>query len=295
MKILYIGCVEASEILLSSLLEHGFDICGVVTKKESKANSDFADLSVICESHAIPFVFYQPSRYEAFVDFVRLCKPDIVYCFGWSHLLKEDVLDIPSLGTVGFHPAELPKNRGRHPLIWALVLGLKQTASTFFMIQPGVDNGNIVSQVHIDISADETARSLYDKVLSTAKVQLIELTKQFRNGTVNYVMQDESLANTWRKRGEKDGLIDFRMKAETISRLVKALGRPYVGAHFMHNGSAYKVWEAEAVAEADAYANLEYGKVLEVYGSHSFLVKADDGLLKVLYCDMITLRIGDYL
>ena len=36
------------------------------------------------------------------------------------------------MGVLGFHPSELPKNRGRHPLIWALALGLKKSASTFF-------------------------------------------------------------------------------------------------------------------------------------------------------------------
>jgi len=41
-------------------------------------------------------------------------------------------LGIAPLGVVGFHPAALPANRGRHPLIWALFLGLKKTASTFF-------------------------------------------------------------------------------------------------------------------------------------------------------------------
>lgn len=37
------------------------------------------------------------------------------------------------MGVLGYHPAKLPQNRGRHPLIWALALGLKKSASTFFL------------------------------------------------------------------------------------------------------------------------------------------------------------------
>ena len=47
---------------------------------------------------------------------------------------------------MGYHPAELPYNRGRHPIIWALALGLKSTASTFFYMKEGADDGDIISQ-----------------------------------------------------------------------------------------------------------------------------------------------------
>lgn len=72
------------------------------------------------------------------VKFIRECNPDIIYCFGWSQLIKSEILNIPKLGVIGNHPAELPKNRGRHPIIWALALGLKQTASTFFIMNEGL-------------------------------------------------------------------------------------------------------------------------------------------------------------
>ena len=29
-------------------------------------------------------------------------------------------LDIPKYGVVGYHPSLLPRNRGRHPIIWLL-------------------------------------------------------------------------------------------------------------------------------------------------------------------------------
>ena len=58
--------------------------------------------------------------------------PDLIICVGWSQILKSEILNIPKLGVIGFHPSKLPENRGKHPIIWSLVLGKKETASTFF-------------------------------------------------------------------------------------------------------------------------------------------------------------------
>ena len=50
------------------------------------------------------------------------------------------------MGILGYHPSLLPFNRGRHPIIWALALGLKETGSTFFFMDENADTGDIVSQ-----------------------------------------------------------------------------------------------------------------------------------------------------
>ena len=69
------------------------------------------------------------------------------------------------MGVIGYHPAALPKNRGRHPLIWALVLGLKKTASSFFIMDERADSGDVISQEEIIINDDDDASSLYAKMI----------------------------------------------------------------------------------------------------------------------------------
>ena len=67
-------------------------------------------------------------------------------CVGWSKLIKKEILNIPKKGFIGYHPSLLPKNRGRHPLIWAKILGLKKTEATFFMLNDKAETGEIISQ-----------------------------------------------------------------------------------------------------------------------------------------------------
>jgi methionyl-tRNA formyltransferase len=296
MKIVFIGCVEGSAVLLKTLLNHGKKICGIVTKQQSSFNADFADLKNIAIEYNIPYFYYSKDKDSELNDFIRGFTPDLIYCFGWSHLLREDTLKLSIIGAIGFHPAALPKNRGRHPLIWALALGLQETASTFFYMDHGADDGDILSQNFVKISNADTAKTLYDKILDLAKKQIITFTDDFENGFVYRKKQDVSQANNWRKRNQKDGCIDFRMDAQMIYNLVRALTKPYVGAHFVYKEKEYKVWNSTvALDNADKYRNIEFGKVLEVYSSRSFLVKTGNSLLKILDCDEINLKRGDYL
>ena len=94
--------------------------------------------------------------------------PDVIFCFGWSRLIKKTLLNIAPLGVIGFHPALLPANRGRHPLIWSLILGLKESGSTFFFMDEGADSGDILSQLNVSISEMDDAGTLYVNVQSSA-------------------------------------------------------------------------------------------------------------------------------
>lgn len=132
MRILFVGCVESSYVLLQSLLEHKKEIVGVITKKEAGLNADYKDLSVLCLNYGIDYKYISNINDEEVIRYIREKNADIIYCFGWSQIIKKELLEITPMGVIGFHPAALPNNRGRHPIIWALALGLNETASTFF-------------------------------------------------------------------------------------------------------------------------------------------------------------------
>ena len=286
--------MESSRQLLESLIECNIDIIGVVTKSSSTYNSDFVDLSEICKREAIDYIYVNNINEDHSIQYIKSKEPDLIYCFGWSQLISNAIINIPTIGVIGFHPAELPYNRGRHPIIWALALGLKRTASSFFFITEGADDGDIVSQVIIPIEYDDNAYTLYNKIMNNAVIQIKTITEQFISDSIMRVPQDSSIANYWRKRTEKDGIIDWRMSANSIYYLVRALTKPYSGACFIYKDVKYKVW-AVKVIDTQNYENIEYGKILKVYSDKSFMVKTGDGVLLVEECDTIHLNEGEYL
>ncbi|MDH4618260.1 formyltransferase family protein [Brevibacillus sp. AY1] len=282
MKIVFIGCVKFSEMALKQVLQCSeAEVIGVITKKFSSYNADFSSLEGIAKEKNIPCLLIDKQPEVQMEDWIKDKNPDVVYCFGWSNLLPQEVLNIPRLGVIGYHPTPLPKNRGRHPIIWTIALGLTSTASTFFFMDEGADSGDIISQEFLSVEDSDDAGKLYSKLSNIAAIQILQFTRELSQSSYKRLPQDDSKANYWRKRTKQDGEIDWRMSARSIHNLVKALARPYVGAHCLYQGQEIKIWKTEIVLEQDDFSHLEPGKVLKVETS-SLYVKCGEGIIRIL-------------
>lgn len=279
MRVLFVGCVLLSREILEELLVSDAEIVGVCTRRSSPFNSDHADLGEICSENSIQCRYVDDINDPAIVDWIRKTSPDVIFCFGWSSLLKSEVLAIPPLGVIGFHPADLPANRGRHPIIWSLVLGLKTTAATFFFMDEGADSGDILSKVLIPIRDEDDASTLYKQIVRCARDQVREFVPRLASGDYSRSPQDHTMANYWRKRNARDGVIDWRMSAASIHNLVRGLTRPYVGAHFVHEGDEIKVWKSRV--DGDAPPNMEPGRILTVE-EKGIIVKCGEQAIRLL-------------
>lgn len=295
MRIAYIGSVIFSAKALEKLISIKADVVGVVTKNESAFNSDFFNLSSIAQSNDIPFHYTSNINSPETVTWIKELNPDVVFCFGWSNLIKKEVLDISRLGVIGYHPTLLPYNKGRHPLIWAKVLGLKKSGSTFFFMDEGADTGDILSQNEFVINFDEDANVLYNRLVDIALVQIEDFCVQLESGNYIRIKQDTTKGNTWRKRGKKDGIIDFRMSSSVICNLTRALTTPYVGAHIEYKGTDIKIWEVELSNYDTANDNIEPGKVLSIF-ENKIEVKTGDSAIWLVNHEFKELpQIGTYI
>jgi methionyl-tRNA formyltransferase len=293
MKIFFIGTVAFSRYALAKLIKMEAKIVGVATKNSSPFNTDFADLRPLCKKENIPYRYIDNINDKNVIEWINSLHPDVIFCFGWSELLKNKILHLSSMGVIGFHPAALPQNRGRHPIIWSLVLDLKKTASTFFFMSEGADRGDILSQKFIKIVYSDDAQSLYSKIVNVALLQIEKFVPKLESKTYVCTPQDHSKANTWRKRTKNDGKIDFRMSSRTIYNLVRSLTKPYIGAHVVYKGNEYKVWKSKE--SKNNAINLEPGKVLAVE-DNIITVKAGDGSIDfVEHGFAIIPRVGEYL
>ena len=293
MKIVFIGNVLFSKYALEKVIELGGNVVGIVTKEKSSFNSDFVDLSEIAKKNNIDYLYVENINEAKNVEWIKNKKPDVIFCFGFSSLIKKEILEIPKLGVVGFHPTKLPQNRGRHPLIWALVLGLKKSASTFFFMDEGADSGDILSQREFEIFYEDDATSLYKKVTNIALSQIKDFLPELEKRTYTRIKQDNIKANYWRKRNKRDGVIDFRMDSYNIYNLVRALTKPYVGAHLVYNDKEIKIWKVKE-EKCNLY-NIEPGKILEVI-DNTILVKCGKDAIRIIEHEFDDLpKIGEYL
>ena len=140
-------------------------------------------------------VLPQNPHTEISFNWIKSLNADIIFCFGWSNLLKKNILNLTPMGVLGFHPTKLPQNRGRHPLIWALALGLKKSASTFFFMDEGADSGDILSQKDFDISHNDDAKTLYDKVVEIALEQIAQFFPSLKKNNYKTIVQNNENNN----------------------------------------------------------------------------------------------------
>ncbi|KJJ84940.1 methionyl-tRNA formyltransferase [Candidatus Omnitrophus magneticus] len=278
---IFIGSVEFSARTLEKLIQLKVGINLVVGLRESGFNSDFVDLAPIARDGKIDFIYADDMDSEMFKRNLRDKNPDYIFCIGWSKLLDKEIINIPQYGVIGYHPSLLPQNRGRHPIVWALALGLEKTGSTFFFMDEGADTGDILSQREIAISYEDTARSLYEKLTLSALSQIEEFLPALSIFSPKKIKQDNSKSNVWRKRRNKDSEIDWRMSSYSIYNLIRALTKPYVGADFIYKETRIKIWRAREIKN-DAWRNIEYGRVLKCYPDGGFVVKCGENAIHVL-------------
>ncbi len=294
MRVVFIGSVLFSRTVLTTLRDlSGIEITGIVTRSSSPHGSDFTSLTDIAETMRVPCLEADDTGTDELSRWIGKYAPDVIFCVGWNRILPVEILEIPTNGVIGYHPAALPHNRGRHPIIWALARGLPQTASTFFLMDEGADTGAIVDQEPVPIGEDDDAGMLYARLQDMAPAQLQRFVPKLLDGTLTPKPQNPETGNNWRKRSAEDGRIDWRMSAVDIRNLVRALAPPYPGATCQQDGRDVVIHKVEIVAETSQ--NLEPGKILEA-GSSGILVKCGDCAVRILEHDFDTLpQAGRYL
>ena len=299
MRILFIGSANSSKFLLKKCFELKLNIVGVCTIKNSR-NDDFCDLKKYFKLDNNISIYTKDINSQKNYLWIKNKNPDLIFCFGWSQILDKKIIRLSKKMTVGFHPSDLPKNRGKHPIIWSLILGLKKTASTFFIIRnKKVDSGRIISQKIISISQSDNSSSLYKKIVKSSCLQLKSLIRKIENNkflNINNKSQ-KNKSNYWRKRNYDDGRIDWRMSATSIYNMVRALSKPYNNAIFNYKNREIKILKAKIIKKKNSFLinNLEPGKVLKKTNAY-FDVKCGEGVIRILETNRLNyFKINQYL
>ena len=301
MRIVLVGAIDFTSHCLKETIQHnGHEVTVLTLPRESASfHSDYADLSEVASANNLCFHHIKNINDPTTVALIKTLEPDLIFVFGWSQIISKEVLDLPRLGCIGTHPALLPRNRGRHPLVWALVEGLEETGLTFFYLDEGVDSGDILWQQPCPITFEDDAESLYEKIKGLATKGINEFLPLLATGASARHSQDHSQVSYWRKRGEKDGEIDWASQTMTNYNLIRALTHPYVGAHTFLDGRLIKIWKSAPLqdnGENNAVGDGP-GTVVKI-GGGGFDVVTGDGVISVSDYEFTkggTLKVGNIL
>ncbi|TKW66618.1 MAG: methionyl-tRNA formyltransferase [Paracoccus denitrificans] len=279
MKAVFIGAVEGSAKALGAICDagHAPDLVVSLPLEKAANHSDFFDLGPIAESRGIPILRVARSDDSALMATLRDMAPDLIMIIGWSQLVGPEMLALPRIGVLGFHPAPLPKMRGRAVIPWQILTGQEQGGATLFWVAEGVDDGDIAAQSVFDIDpATIDARGLYDRAVDEIVRLLPALLTDLAAGKRPAQSQDDSRATICARRRPEDGEIDWSRPATEIERLIRAVGPPYPGASTRDaKGAVLTITSARIDARVGRYIGLP-GQVQDIDG-RNITVMCGDG------------------
>ena len=274
----FVGAVEGSCAALEALIAAGRPPRLVVTLPPSAAarHSDFAALAPLARKAGIGVHETTEINAPETLEAIRAFRPDLALVIGWSQICGEGFRGIPRLGTVGFHPALLPRLRGRAVIPWTIILGETSSASTLFWIDEGTDTGPILLQRRFDLGPDETSATLYARHVRNLVEMVPEAVEMVERGTAPRDEQDHARASVCARRRPSDGRIDWQAPAGEVERLVRALGGPYPPAFTEFDGTRVAIQRARIPANGPAYVGFP-GQVQFRDGRTAFDVLCGDG------------------
>lgn len=279
MKIVFVGTVESSYAALDELIKNDITIEAVFTMDKNNYNTDFKSIRPLAEKAGITVYSIKNINDEVNIKKLRKIKPDIIFVIGISQIIKNEILQIPQYGCIGFHPSLLPKNRGRAVIPWTILNEESETGITLFYLDEKMDSGDIIVQKKITLEEKETARSLYDKVIKNLRLIIKDNIDDILNNNIKPIKQDEKEATYCAKRIPKDGLIDWSKSAHEIDKLIRATTKPYPGAFSYHKGKKIIIWSSKVINNDNYIA--KPGQRVKIVKGEGVKVKTGDGLLLI--------------
>lgn len=264
--------------------------CYVLKDEKGKNVSDFLLFDDIVDAGRLTKV----NNINDFEEEISIINPDYIFVVGWSQLISDKIIKSAKKGAIGFHPAKLPKDRGRSALAWQIAEGYKSGCVSMFFIDNGVDSGDIIGQEEYAIRYDDTIRNVLD---NTYKICL-NLTETYypllRKGLIEPVKQEAAKATYRRLRTQKDGVIDWNKTSYEIYNLIRAITLPYPGAVTCANGEVITVLSAEEVPLENDYSGCENGTIVEMRLDKGIVVKTRGNgiLIKEIFIDGETVNIS---
>lgn len=254
MRAVVVGAVESSRIAVETIGNSpGWSVPLVVSLPASleHRHSDFVDLGDAADRAGATMLRAADVNAPETCEAVAATAPDYVFVIGWSQICRPDFMAIAPGRTVGYHPSPLPRMRGRAVIPWTILSNEAITGSTLFWIDGSVDSGPILEQEFLHIAPDETAASLYARHMIALRTMLERALTALAAGTARRDPQDERFATWVAKRTAECGRIDWRLPAQDIERLIRAVGRPYPGARtrIESRGHDLIIWEARTTTD----------------------------------------------
>ena len=227
MRILFWGTPDFAVPSLRALANDGVEIVGVVTQPDRPAGRGRrVKMSPVKEEAlALGHEVLAPIRPQGqeFIEQSTELRPDLSVVVAYGHILKPEILDLPSLGSVNVHASLLPQLRGAAPVNWAIIRGHEQTGVTVMRMVEAMDAGPIIHQLSEPISDEDSASELMSRLSELGSLALREALGSIKRGDTEEREQLEDAVSYAPKVDRKSARIDWTLSANEVALFIRGM------------------------------------------------------------------------
>lgn len=290
MKIIFFGSDNFSVASLKALSGTKHDISCVVTQPDKKRGRGLhlEGTAVKIAAQDLGLKIYQPTKINSSeaAGFLNELKADLFIVVAYGQILSQEILDIPRIFAINVHGSLLPKYRGAAPINWVLINAEAITGVTVIKIVKEMDAGPIILKKELDITDEDTAVTLENKLACLGAEALLAALKLIEDNSYKLSEQDKNAITLARRMKKEDGLINWDKSAGDINNLIRGcIGWP--GAFTYYKGKLLKIYKA-AVTRSQGHPSTSLGtsqvtkspgEIMQVSGEGIVVACAKDNLL----------------
>ncbi len=250
LRIIFMGTPEFAVPSLQTLIDNKYNVVAVVTapdKPKGRGQKLFKSPVKECAlSNNIPIL--QPTNLKStdFIDDLKRHKANLQIVVAFR-MLPEVVWSMPSLGTFNLHASLLPQYRGAAPINWAIINGEKKTGVTTFFLKHEIDTGSIIFQEKETILPDDTAGSLYERLMNKGAALVLKTVKAIEANEYPSTPQPEVAEIKHAPKIYKETCkVNWNQSSKQVIDFVRGLN-PYPSAWASINNKTFKIFKLDQV------------------------------------------------
>jgi len=247
LRIIFAGTPDFSVAPLQALLNSQHDVIAVYTQPDRPAGRGrkltASPVKQVAEENGI--AVYQPESLKEVEaqETLNSLNADIMIVVAYGLILPQVVLDMPKMGCLNIHASLLPRWRGAAPIQRAIESGDKESGVTIMQMNAGLDTGDMLYKLTTDITPDDTAQTLHDRLSVLGCEALIATLDGLQKQTITPEVQDESLVTYAEKMHKEEAEVQWNQPALKIVRKIQAFN-PWPVAYTLFQDKPLRIWQA---------------------------------------------------
>lgn len=243
LKVLYAGTPATAVIPLNVLVKRDdLDVVAVLTREDAPVGRKKvltpSPVAQRAEELGLPTLKANRAG-EELVEQLRATGADIAAVVAYGALLPRPVLDVFEHGWINLHFSLLPQWRGAAPVQRALMAGDTMMGATTFLLDEGMDTGNIVGTLTDPVRDQDTAGTVLERLSHSGASLLADSLVAVGTGQARPVPQEGEASKAPKLTGAQ-ARVEWNHPAVAISHHVRGV-TPEPGAWTEYNGQRMKL------------------------------------------------------